>query len=186
MSLDVSTELPNCDVQTEVATTTIIRVPEDGYFKQLLQLAKTCDDLARCGLNESGEYELDPDGPMFGEEPIRVFCDFTTNSTVIRPDSNEISLQNCDSGSGCASVNVSYGANIDQIMSIVDNSLNCQQEIVYSCNVAPLVLDDVSFASWKHRNGMDQPFTEDNVKCKCSNFLSNFGHFGKLYSKRLF
>ena len=138
-------------------------------------MAKTCDDLALCGLTESGEYELDPDGPMFGEDPIRVFCDFTTNSTVIRPaNTNEISLQHCDSGSGCASTIVSYEENMEQIMAIINNSFNCQQEIVYSCNVAPLVLDGVSFASWKYRDGMDQPFNQDNVKCKCSNFLHDF------------
>ena len=166
----MSTELPVSAVHYEVVPTTIIRVPEDGYFKQLLKLAKTCDDLGRCGLNESGEYELDPDGPMFGEEPIRVFCNFTTNSTVIRPDSNEIKLQNCDSGSACASVNISYGGHMDQISSIVDRSSFCQQEIVFSCNVAPLVLDGVSFASWRYRNGANEDITHDNIECKCSNF----------------
>ena len=165
----MSTELPVSDVQYEVAPTTIIRVPEDGYFKQLLKLAKTCDDLARCGLTESGEYELDPDGPMFGEEPIRVFCNFATNSTVIRPDSNEIKLQNCDSGPACASVNISYGGHIDQIISIVERSSVCQQEIVFSCNVAPLVLDGVSFASWRYRNGAIEDINDDNIKCKCGN-----------------
>ena len=139
-------------------------------------MAKTCDDLARCGLTESGEYELDPDGPMKGEEPIRVFCNFTTNSTVIMPDdTNEISLQNCDSGTGCASINVSYEANMKQIMSIIEHSSDCQQEIVFSCNIAPLVLDGVSYASWMYKNGdvqVVQEVTSENIECKCSNFLS--------------
>ena len=140
----------------------------------MLKLAKTCDDLARCGLTESGEYELDPDGPMYGEEPIRVFCNFTTNATVIIPDTNEISLQNCKSGPGCASVDISYEANLNQIMSIIEHSSYCQQEMIFSCNTAPLVLDGESFSSWRYRNGMNQPFTQDNVQCECGNFVSNF------------
>ena len=145
----------------------------------MLKLAKTCHDLALCGLSESGEYELDPDGPMNGEEPIRVFCNFTTNSTVIMPDdTNEISLQNCDSGAGCASINVSYEATgIEQILSIIEHSNYCSQEIVFSCNVAPLVLDGVSFASWRYRNGISQAFTQDNVECKCSKFSDIYTQF---------
>ena len=135
-------------------------------------MAKTCHDLALCGFNESGEYELNP---WFGEEPIRVFCDFNTNSTVIRPESgvNEFSLQNCDS-SECASVNVSYGgASMDQIKLMMASSAYCQQEIEFSCNLAPLVLDGESFASWVDGNGIKQSFTQDNdrhVQCKCGNF----------------
>jgi len=163
-----TTELPDTNIQTEVTPTTIVRVPEDGYFKQLLKLAKTCDDLARCGLTESGEYELDPDGPMYGDEPIRVFCNFTTNATVIIPDTNEINLQNCESGSGCASVNVSYEVNMNQIMSIVDSSTYCQQELIFSCNMSPLVLDGESFSTWKYRNGRNQSFTQDNAQCECN------------------
>ena len=147
----------------------------------MLKLAKTCHDLGLCGLNESGEYELDPDGPNFGEEPIRVFCNFTTNATVINLDNgstNEMKLDNCDGSARCASVNVSYEAtDIHQILSIIEHSNYCSQEIVFSCNVAPLVLDGVSFASWRYRNGISQAFTQDNVECKCSKFSDIYTQF---------
>ena len=163
--------LPVSDVQSETAIpTTVFRVPEDGYFKQLLKLAKSCDDLARCGMNESGEYELDPDGPMMGKEPISVYCNFTTNSTVIKHNAaNVVTLEHCENGSGCASVNVSYEAHMDQIISVIDHSSYCQQEIVFSCKIAPLVFDGTSFAFWRYRNNeTNEPITQGNANCKCS------------------
>ena len=180
--IEASTEIPVVQTEALPVPTTTIQSDQpmenleredctgDGYFKQLVKLAKTCDDLARCGLTESGRYELDPDGPMIGKEPISVYCNFATNSTVIKHNgTNEVTLENCDSGSGCASVNVSYEAHMNQIRSIMDHSSYCQQEIVFSCNIAPLVFNDVSFASWRYRNNeTNEPITQGNADCKCS------------------
>ena len=165
---DVCGEVTNAEVSTNVVPT------NDGIeltdeLEECIKLAKTCSNLAGCGLNESGEYELPRPG-WYGEEPIRVICNFTTNSTTIRPTYiNEIRLQNCDGGPGCASVNISYGVNMDQITSIVESSFSCKQEIVFSCSLAPLVFNGVSFASWRYRDEQKQAITQYNAECKCSN-----------------
>ena len=172
----------NDDVCDEVSTNLTENDDEpsnDGIelteeVEQCIKLAKTCRDLAACGLNESGEYELPRPG-WYGEEPMRVFCNFSTNSTSIRPKYlEEIRLQNCDGGPGCASVNVSYGVDMDQVTSVMEHSTYCKQEIVFSCNLAPLVYNGVSFASWRYRNGQNQAITQDNAGCKCSNLKPDF------------
>ena len=175
-----TTENPDTNIQTEEASSTTSstiqtdNLMNDGIeltddVEECIKMAKTCYDLAECGFNESGEYELSRPG-WYGEGPIRVFCNFTTNSTTVRPRYvDEIRLQNCDGTPGCSSVDISYGVDIGQVTSIVDYSFYCKQEIVFSCNLAPLVYNGVSFASWRYRNDQNQAITQDNAECKCSN-----------------
>ena len=176
-----TTELPDTNIQTEeVSSTTSSTIQTDNLIndsieltdevEECMKMAKTCYDLAECGLNVSGEYELPIIHGLYGEMPIRVLCNFTTNSTTIRPGYlDEIRLQNCDGGPGCASVNISYGVDIGQVISIVEHSTYCEQEVVFSCDLTPLVYNGVSFASWRYRNGQNQAITQDSAECKCSN-----------------
>ena len=53
---------------------------EDRVSK-LEELAKvgtlrTCAEYAQYGLKTSGLYMVDPDGPLLGQPPFQVFCDF--------------------------------------------------------------------------------------------------------------
>ena len=53
---------------------------EDRVAK-LEELAKvgtlrTCAEYAQYGLKTSGLYMVDPDGPLLGQPPFQVFCDF--------------------------------------------------------------------------------------------------------------
>ena len=141
-----------------------------------LALARTCAELAYYGPFESGEYEVDPDEYMIGEGPIRVFCDFKTNSTVMRHNlGNEVSLENhfLQRGPQGASVDISYDAPMDQIVSLLDNHVaRCKQEIVFSCNAAPLVIDNNTLASFRSRgdNSYYRPITcaDTTTSCNCN------------------
>ena len=54
--------------------------------QRTLQSSKTCEDLAKHGITESGMYPVDPDGFGNGAEPVMVQCNFTTNTTEILHD----------------------------------------------------------------------------------------------------
>ena len=38
---------------------------------------RTCAEYAQYGLKTSGLYMIDPDGPLLGQPPFQVFCDFS-------------------------------------------------------------------------------------------------------------
>ena len=39
---------------------------------------RTCQTLAELGVNRTGVYLVDPDGALFGDPPVQVFCDMKT------------------------------------------------------------------------------------------------------------
>ena len=39
---------------------------------------RSCAEYARYGLDSSGPYIIDPDGPLLGQEPFQVYCNFTS------------------------------------------------------------------------------------------------------------
>ena len=141
-------------------------------------LTGTCDELARVGIDESGEYEIDPDGANSGEAPILVTCNFTTKSTIVRPDfaRGEVKLENdFSNGPHYASVDISYDAPMGQIISLLDRTTSfCKQEIVFSCNLAPLFFNNLSFAWLRNRDGANQSVSYDNIRCKCGKTLLTF------------
>ena len=138
-------------------------------------LTGTCDELAHVGIDESGEYEIDPDGANSGEAPILVTCNFTTKSTKVRPDfaRGEVKLENdFSNGPHYASVDISYDAPMGQIISLLDRTTSfCKQEIVFSCNLAPLFFNNLSFAWLRNRDGANQSVSYDNIRCKCGKTL---------------
>merc|ERR1711994_376267 len=74
---------------------------EVEYLKELSKLlsVRTCDEMHDYGLNKSDYYFIDPDGPLNGEAPIRVYCDFTEGYgfTRISHDSEEkIEVTHCN------------------------------------------------------------------------------------------
>merc|ERR1719244_94315 len=47
-----------------------------------LQVVRSCEELAQFGVEKSNNYWIDPDGPLTGQDPIQVFCDFTEGGAV--------------------------------------------------------------------------------------------------------
>ena len=66
---------------------------ELSYLKELskLNIVRTCEEMADYGVNQSDFYLIDPDGPLMGEKPISVYCDFRNGivSTKISHNSEE-------------------------------------------------------------------------------------------------
>ena len=65
----------------------------EGRVDKLEELAKigtlrTCAEYAQYGLKTSGLYMIDPDGPLLGQPPFQVFCDFKSG----RYDSSKLIL----------------------------------------------------------------------------------------------
>ena len=61
----------------------------EDRVKKLEKLAKvatlrTCAEYAQYGLKTSGLYMVDPDGPLLGQPPFQVFCNF--DAGIIRGD----------------------------------------------------------------------------------------------------
>ena len=54
------------------------------YLKELSKLntVRTCEEMHQYGINMSDHYYIDPDGPLTGKEPIKVFCNFTEDLIV--------------------------------------------------------------------------------------------------------
>ena len=73
---------------------------EVAYLKELskLNVVRTCEEMKEYGINQSNYYLIDPDGPLLGKEPIRVYCEFTEEvvTTKISHDSEErIEVEHC-------------------------------------------------------------------------------------------
>ena len=54
----------------------------ESRVDKLEELAKigtlrTCAEYAQYGLKTSGFYMIDPDGPLLGQPPFQVYCDFS-------------------------------------------------------------------------------------------------------------
>ena len=57
----------------------------ESRVDKLEELAKigtlrTCAEYSQYGLKTSGLYMIDPDGPLLGQPPFQVFCDFKSGT----------------------------------------------------------------------------------------------------------
>ena len=139
---------------------------ELSYLKELskLNVVRTCEEMADYGVNQSNFYLVDPDGPLLGEEPIRVYCDFSEGSvsTIISHDSEvKIEVRHC-TDPGCYSRQITYDAPMEQIQSLIELSNTCSQEITYNCFLSPLQDEGVNYGFWKDKNGEDQIYWTDS------------------------
>ena len=148
---------------------------EVEYLKELSKLlsVRTCDEMHDYGLNKSDYYLVDPDGPLNGEEPIRVYCDFAEDYgfTRISHDSEEsIEVAHCH-GPGCYARPIIYNSSIEQIKTLIELSESCSQSIRYDCFASALEDGGVNYGYWVDRNGQDQIYwtgaNYGNHVCKC-------------------
>ena len=62
-----------------------VRILEDKVEKleELSRLGtlRSCAEYAQYGLKTSGLYMIDPDGPLLGDPPFQVFCNFTSGES---------------------------------------------------------------------------------------------------------
>merc|ERR1712126_453467 len=120
---------------------------------------RSCAEYSKYGLKTNGFYLIDPDGPLLGQPPFEVFCNFTSGSTEILHDSEMLTeVEHCHDP-GCYEKPITY---IDpqseeevprtQIESLIELSETCVQSFYYDCTLAPLQ-DEMDFAFWVDRHG---------------------------------
>ena len=132
------------------------------YLKEVskLNVLRTCEEMARFGVNRSGFYFVDPDGPLIGQKPIKVYCEFVDGLvyTKISHNSEEKTTIEPCKGAGCYSRKISYDAPTEQIQSIVQLSYMCFQEIRYDCFLSPLQYEETNYGYWLDRNSEHQTY----------------------------
>ncbi|XP_045033516.1 uncharacterized protein LOC116928447 [Daphnia magna] len=106
----------------------------------------------------SGLYWIDPDGPAFGEEPIRVYCNMNTGWTEVLHDSESPMNSGHCTSPGCYSRTIHYNATLRQMAALAELSSECSQSIKYDCVSSPLERNGISYAWWNDRNGNPQYF----------------------------
>ena len=70
--------------------------------------------------NENGYYFIDPDGRNNGELPMKVKCDFDSDSTEIGTQLEQKILP-CSSSNGCSEIKMNYQAPLEQIKALIDS-----------------------------------------------------------------
>ena len=130
------------------------------YLKELskLNVVRTCEEMHQYGVNKSDHYLIDPDGPLTGKEPIRVFCNFTEDlvTTMVSHDSEQkIEVSHC-ADPGCYSRKINYDAPLEQIEALIDLSELCTQQIRYDCFLSALQEGGINFGFWQDKSGESQ------------------------------
>ena len=102
---------------------------------------RSCNEYAAFGIKTSGEYTIDPDGPLVGLPPFSVYCRFNgEDEAVTEIFHNTEDTQDVDHchDPGCYSKDVTYTSgvqgrpvHIDQIEALISLSGSCTQSILF-------------------------------------------------------
>ena len=177
------------ELEEEIQEQKVIIEEQEERIEQLeakssmQRMVPTCEHLRMYGTSESGEYEIDPDGELFGEDPIKVYCDFSKEpaETVVGHNSErQVSLEKCEE-KGCFEHKVEYLSDsvVAQMKALTGISYACSQEFIYNCYLAPLEYNGNEFGWWVDKNGNNQYFFHGNGSevnqthtCKCGKFFN--------------
>ena len=173
------------------------------YLKELskLNVVRTCAEMYAFGITQSDFYWIDPDGPLTGEEPIRVYCLFYIDGaayTLLSHDSEtKIEVAHCEDP-GCYSRKIIYDAPAKQIQALIDLSESCEQSIRseynfmkfiyeyvyfvylsirYDCFLSALTTENVNYGFWLDKNGNEQIYWDgaNSGSHVCACHFSNEG-----------
>ena len=102
------------------------------FIKQMHDI-KSCSDLTKSGIVESGEFNLDL---IQDHKPVKAWCNLPEGETVLGQNSS-IEVGHC-TGSRCFPEDLTYDNSLDEIVALMDSSSECRQDITFICNLAPL------------------------------------------------
>ena len=194
-----TTAEPTTAQTTTVIRTTTVKPPEttttpdksvEERLQHLEELSKihtlrSCNEYDEYGINTSGTYFIDPDGPLVGIEPFQVHCNFDDHSTEILHDHDgqTVEIDHCTEPHVCFHLELKYPTKMEQMVSLIDLSDTCTQEITFNCFLAPLSVNGEAIGTWVNRNGGNETyFTGSNhgthicdcgVKKECSDTEHN-------------
>ena len=117
---------------------------------------RSCEELARHGIAKSGMYQIDPDGELISNDPIRVNCIFKNGQAITEISHYQektIVVDNCD-GIGCFKQEINYEVPIGQMEALISLSETCEQSVSYGCFLAPLIsVNETLLGGWNDRLG---------------------------------
>ena len=117
---------------------------------------RSCEELARHGIANSGTYQIDPDGELISNDPIRVNCIFENGQAITEIShyqEKNIVVDNCD-GIGCFKQEINYEVPMGQMEALISLSESCEQSVSYGCFLAPLMSsDETLLGGWNNRKG---------------------------------
>ena len=117
---------------------------------------RSCEELARHGIAKSGTYQIDPDGELISNDPIRVNCIFENGQAITEISHYQektIVVDNCD-GIGCFKQEINYEVPMGQMEALISLSESCEQSVSYGCFLAPLMSsDETLLGGWNNRKG---------------------------------
>lgn len=123
--------------------------------------ARTCAELKAKGFNESGVYDIDP---AFTGTPMKVYCHMDTGVTEVLHDIDDtVDIGYC-MGVGCFQQEYNYEASMTQIEALMATSSDCEQEIQFDCNIAPLknTMFGLYYGWWVDRHGEKKYYFDGN------------------------
>merc|ERR1712136_104652 len=133
---------------------------------------RSCFEYQQYGIDKSDIYKIDPDGPLQGEAPFEVFCDFQNGTTKLGHDhEGPIEIDHCE-GDMCFKLDINYSAPMSQIEALISLSQTCVQEMRYNCFLAPLAGNNGEpVGAWVSRYGIEKYYftgsNEDIHTCDC-------------------
>ena len=140
-------------------------------MEKILSL-RSCHEYDQYGINSSGIYNVDPDGPLLGQAPFPVFCNFDEKTTeVIHDHEGAFEIPHC-TGDMCYKLEIDYSVPITQLETLITLSETCTQELTFDCFLAPLTnkYQDL-VGAWTNRDGEEEMyFTGSNSgthMCDC-------------------
>jgi len=136
----------------------------------------SCSVIRKYSSSSSGNYVIDPDGEG-GLVPFTVYCDISDKNgvgvTVISHDSESRTLVDGYDGYGSYSRSIHYsGANLTQLASLTNVSVNCEQFIKYECYGSVLWFNKSNHHGWWVSRDSSQMLywggaSPGSVKCAC-------------------
>ena len=155
-----------------------------SYLEEMIKLnvIRSCQEMLDFGINTSNYYHVDPDGPLTGSSPFRVWCDFTEDgraiTEVLHNSEEAMKVEKCETP-GCYKHNIVYTAPHDQMQALIQLSENCEQTIRYDCLLAPLNDDNLNYGYWNDKQGDPQYYWDGshNGEHVCSCFYQEEGCF---------
>ncbi|XP_038070890.1 macrophage mannose receptor 1-like isoform X2 [Patiria miniata] len=126
------------------------------YICEYPLIAISCADWKRRGYSNSGDYTIDPDGPGFGNDPFKIYCDMTSdgNTGITVINHNQEMRQWVKGYEGARSYvrSLSYSpVSVSQAAALADVSGECYQHIKFECYGS--TMSTGYYTAWYDRDG---------------------------------
>ena len=119
---------------------------------------RSCEELRQQGLQNDGDYPVDPDGELVGEKPIQVSCEADTGTTVVGGEM-KATLEACE-GDACSKIKFNYTQSMSQMKALIGISETCSQNISFRCFGSPLKVGTKNLGYWLDHHCKKKYFSE--------------------------